>query len=423
MTTAIKTIAPPLARIRVSYDASRIDDVAAATHTEIAASGVSFAAGERIAICCGSRGIANIAEIVRAVVSDCRAAGAEPFIVPAMGSHGGATASGQAEVLASYGIDEASVDAPVHSSMETVELPSETVPHRLHMDRCASEADGIVLINRVKPHTDFRAPIESGLLKMAVIGLGKRDQAEIMHSYGVPGLRDMIVPAARELLRTGRIRLGIGIVENALDETMEIRAMAAETMEQQEMELLEHARAAMPALPLDDVDVLVIDEMGKDISGCGIDTNIIGRIRIAGEPEPERPRVRRIVCTDLTSASHGNATGFGLADIITRRLYDKVDFDATYANIITSTFLERGMTPLTLPTDAEAVECALRTCSVRDPSEARVIRIRNTLQLSEMWVSPAAWDAIEQQGMPATRIGDFVDPFTDDGELLAFGGG
>lgn len=397
MSTAIQTLLPPMAPVRIAFDAPAITDIPGIVRKQFAASGVSFQSGEKIAVCCGSRGIANIATVTKTLIEELRKLGVEPFIVPAMGSHGGATAEGQQEVLESYGISESGVGAPVRSSMETVSLNSGSLPHPLFMDRNAFEADGVILVNRVKPHTDFRGPIESGLMKMAVIGLGKRDQAETMHAFGVPGLRDMIVPAARQILATGKIRMGIGIVENARDETMELKAVSAAELEKEEEKLLRTAHASMPRLPLDDIDVLIVDEIGKDISGCGMDTNIIGRMRIAGEPEPERPRIRRIVCTDLTPASHGNAIGIGLADLMTQRLADKIDRDATNANLFTSTFLERGMLPPALPTTAEAVEWALKTCNLKNIDRARVVRIRNTLKLEQMWVSEAAWEAIEQQ--------------------------
>ncbi|TVQ38140.1 MAG: DUF362 domain-containing protein [Spirochaetaceae bacterium] len=406
-------------KIRRVFDSNRLDDIPATVRAELQTAGIGFKKGERIAIGCGSRGIANLPLIVATLVEQVRAAGAEPFIVPVMGSHGGATAEGQQQVLADYGIDEAGVGAPVRSSMETVELPSEGLPHALYMDRLAYESDGVVLVNRVKPHTDFHAEIESGIMKMLIIGLGKHDQADAMHRFGVRGLKELLVPAARRIIETGKIRAGIALVENAYDQTMIIRALGPESIEAEEMKLLDLARAAMPKLPLESIDVLIIDEMGKDISGVGMDPNIIGRIRIPGQPEPDSPWITRIVCTDLTPASHGNALGVGLADLITQRLYDKIDFSAMNPNLFTSTFLERGKIPPVAAGSAEAVAYALRTCSVPDSRKAGILRVRNTLHIDELWVSENALDAVLQSD--SVELLDEAGPLLDgNGELMPF---
>lgn len=408
-------------KVRRRFDAPKLDDVAAAVRNELQASGTRFKPGERIAIGCGSRGISNLTLVVATLVEEIRRAGAEPFIVPCMGSHGGANAEGQTQVLSDYGIDEERVGAPVRSSMETVELPSDNLPHPLYMDRLAYESDGVILVNRIKPHTDFHANIESGIMKMAVIGLGKHDQADTMHRYGVRGLKELLVPAARGILACGKIRAGVALVENAYDETMIVRVLPAELIESEEVKLLDVARDAMPQLPLDSIDVLVIDEMGKNISGVGMDPNIIARIRIPGEPEQEKPWITRVVCTDLTSESHGNALGVGLADLITRRLYDKIDFAAMNPNLFTSTFLERGKIPPVLPTSAEAVGYAMRTCAVPDPSEVQILRIRNTLHIGELWVSENALDNV--LAMEGVEMLDQSAPLVDaHGELVPFAG-
>lgn len=406
-------------KVRRRFDATRIDDISAAIRSELSAGGIRFKPGEKIAVGCGSRGIANLVVIVQTVVDEIHRAGAEAFIIPVMGSHGGATAEGQAQVLADYGITEESVGAPVRSSMETVELPSDSLPHSLYMDRLAYESDGVVLVNRVKPHTDFHTVIESGIMKMSIIGLGKHDQADAMHRFGVRGLKELLVPAAREIIKSGKIRAGIALVENAYDETMVIRALRSEVIEAEEMKLLDAARAAMPQLPLDTIDVLVIDEMGKDISGVGMDPNIIGRMRIPGQEEPASPWITRIVCTDMTPASHGNALGVGLADLITQRLYDKIDFPTMNPNLFTSTFLDRGKIPPVAQDAAEAVAYALRTCGKPDPRTATVLRIKNTLHIGELWVSENAiddvlkHDGVELLDQTAALIGP-------DGELTQF---
>ena len=406
-------------KIRRRFDATRIEDIPATVRSEFSTGGIAFKPGERIAVGCGSRGIANLPVIVRAVVEEIRRAGAEPFIIPVMGSHGGGTAEGQAQVLADYGITEERVGAPVRASMETVELPSDGLPHKLYMDRLAYESDGVVLVNRVKPHTDFHSAIESGIMKMSIIGLGKHDQADAMHRFGVRGLKELLVPAAREIMKSGKIRAGVALVENAYDETMMIRALRAEVIEAEEMKLLDVARAAMPQLPLDRIDIVVIDEMGKDISGVGMDPNIIGRMRIPGQEEPTTPWITRIVCTDLTPASHGNALGVGLADLITEKLYRKIDFPTMNPNLFTSTFLERGKIPPIAADTGEALAYALRTCGNPDPRAATVLRIKNTLHIGELWVSENALDQVlKTDGVEL--LDESAQLIGEDGELTAF---
>jgi len=374
-----------LAKVRQHFPRPRLDDIEVAVVEQMAAMRERIRPGESIAITVGSRGIANLATIVHTVVEQLKGWGATPFIIPAMGSHGGGTAEGQLEVLASYGVTPDAMGCPIRSSMETVDLTPSEPRNRVYMDRFAYEADGVILLNRVKLHTDFHGPHESGL----VIGLGKHRQALEIHSWGVYGLRHLIPWTSRRILATGKIRFGIALVENAYDETMLIKALGAEAILDEEPALLDVARAHMPKLPVDDIDVLMIDRMGKDISGAGLDPNIIGRNMIRGEPEPERPRVKAITVHDLTEASHGNAVGMGLADVISRRLFDKIDLQATNENTVTSSFLLRGKIPVVAPDDATAYAYALRSCGRIEDGEPRVMRIRDTLMLSELYVSPS----------------------------------
>lgn len=378
-----------LTRISQDFPRPQLSDVVAATGEELDSLSTLIPAGGEVAVAVGSRGIANLATVVRTVVQALKAAGAKPFIVPAMGSHGGATAAGQREVLSAYGIREETMNAPVRSSMEVSKIADHELGFPIYMDRLACESDGVVMVNRVKPHTDYRGHPESGLMKMSVIGLGKHAGALAIHSRGICGLKELIAPASRTILSSGKILFGIALVENAYDETMIVKGLRPGEIESEEKNLLDIARANMPALPTDDVDVLIIDEMGKDISGTGVDPNIIGRIRVPGQDEPKTPIVRGIVVTNLTDATHGNAIGVGLADVITRRLYQRIDFASTYENVSTSTFLERGKIPFVAEDDASAIAVALRGAAVRDPEEARIVRIKNTLSLSETWVSPS----------------------------------
>ncbi len=376
-----------------------ISDVDAAVRTALDGAGISFASGARIAVAVGSRGIGSIDRIVKSALEWLSARGARPFIVPAMGSHGGATAEGQTAVLASYGITEETMNAPIRSSMETVALDARGLEVDLFMDRHAWESDGVLLVNRVKPHTDFHGFPESGLLKMSVIGLGKHAQALAVHGLGIRGLKEQLLPAARRILSTRKILGGLAIVENADDEPMAVRAAAADRIEPLERELLRLAGQAIPSLPLDDIDLLIVDQMGKDKSGTGLDTGVIGRIRIHGEPEPERPRVRSLVVLSLTEASHGNAIGIGLADVITRELYDAIDFRATYENGLTSSFSERVKVPYVAADHRDAIRAAIRFAGlhadpVRAIGKARIARIRSTLDLSSMLLSAPACDAV-----------------------------
>jgi hypothetical protein len=291
------------------------------------------------------------------------------------------------EVLAGLGITEQSSGCPIHSSMDVIQI-GETKGHiPVYIDRIASQADGIILIGRVKPHTDFQGQYESGLMKMAAIGLGKHAQALLMHSYGIKGIRDMMPDVAEVTLREANILYGIAIAENALEQTALIKAIQTEEIMHQEKHILEQARSWMPSLPVQEIDLLVVDEMGKDYSGTGLDTNIIGRTKVLGVEEHHAIKVKYIHVSDLSEASHGNALGTGLADLTTRRLFDKINMKKTYENVITSTFLERAKIPMVLDSDREALHVALRANWGVPPNQARIVRISNTLHIEEMYVS------------------------------------
>lgn len=387
---------PELIRVRQHFPRPRLEDIPAGVHTELARCNVTLPTGGQIAIAVGSRGIANIAQIVRAACDWVRLQGGKPFIIPAMGSHGGATAAGQQAVLEGYGVTEAFTSAPIRASMEVVELPNPSLSVPVYMDQHAYAADGVILINRVKPHTDFHSRYESGLMKMIVIGLGKHAQALAIHQYGNYGLRELLPQVAQAVLAQGKILLGLGVVENAYDETQLVRAIPAQHIPDLEPELLALAKGSMPSLPVDEIDVLVIDRFGKDVSGAGLDTNIIGRWMVFGEPEPERPSIKTIVLGDLSSGSHGNAIGMGLADVMTRQVFEKIDWQATYENLYTSTTLFRGRMPVVVENDREGLQYALRGSNVVELAKARVVRIQDTLHLSDMLVSTAVIKAAHQ---------------------------
>ncbi|MGE0886716.1 MAG: DUF2088 domain-containing protein [Blastocatellales bacterium] len=403
-------------KIRQRFDNTSIENIEQAVAQELSSDKLQFASGARIAITSGSRGVANIACITRAVVDAVKAKGGVPFIIPAMGSHGGATAEGQREILDSYGINEETMGCPVRSSMEVVEIDNGGLELPLFMDKQAYESDGVILINRIKPHTAFHGDYESGLVKMSVIGLGKERLASAIHSFGIYGLKTLMPKAGRRILAMGKILLGVGIVENAYDETAIIEAMTPDEILRREQELLAIAKGLLPSFPVNDIDVLVVDQIGKNISGSGMDPNIIGRMRIRGEPEPESPAIKSIVITDLTDVSHGNACGIGLADVTTRRLADKVDWQATYMNGVTSGFYEHFMMPIVAATDAQALEWGVRAS--HDPHKPKkIVRIKDTLHLGEMYVSDAALEEVRDK---VEIISEPISLFDREGSLIAF---
>lgn len=383
---------PQMYRVRQRWSSEPLADIPGVVRAQLAGIGMAIAPGMRVAITAGSRGIRDIVPITRAVVDWLRAAGAEPFIVPAMGSHGGATAAGQVKMLGSLCITEERMGCPIHSTMEVVQLGSIADGTPVYMDKFAAEADGVFVINRVKTHTSFDGPIESGLAKMCAVGLGKRQGAETVHRTAVYGLKEQMVPMARVVVEQGGVLGGLAIIEDAREQTTELVGLPpAEIGREGEARLLVRSKELMARLPFERLDVLVVDELGKNISGTGMDTNVIGRLPIPGEPPMASPIINVIVVLDLTDETYGNANGMGLADITTARLAAKVDFHATYVNVLTAGLvgLCKGGLPITLPTGHDAVATAIKVCGQADPAAARIVRIKNTLLLEELLVSPA----------------------------------
>jgi hypothetical protein len=335
-----------------------------------------------------------------------------------MGSHGGATAEGQVELLESFGITEKYCQAPILSSMDVVTIGETEEGIAVYMDQHAFGSDGVILINRIKLHTDFKSNIESGLMKMATIGLGKHKQALMLHSYGIHGIRDMMPKAARIVFNSGKILCGIGIVENASEQTSLLEMIPTPLIEEREQELLNKSASLMPKLLMEDIDLLIVDEIGKNYSGTGMDTNIIGRIRILGVQEPASPRIKYILARDLSEESHGNALGIGLADVTTQRLLDKIDYLKMNENVITSTFLARASVPIVLENDRLAIEAALRSNWGVPSQSAKIVHISNTLHLEELLVSEAVLSDL--QGMDNIEIlGDAEDmAFDNNGNLV-----
>lgn len=352
--------------------------------------------GDRIGITVGSRGISNIQFIAKQIIKELIEVKAKPYILAAMGSHGGATSHGQREILASYNITEETMGVPILSSMETIKIGmiEDVIP--IYFSQDAMELDGIIALNRVKFHTDFKSEVvESGMSKILVIGLGKRDGAESIHSLGVYGLKNIIPQALRLITEKAPIIQGIGILENGYDQTMEIQFCSPENIIATDSQLLKKCKAVFPSLPCDKIDICLVQEMGKNISGTGLDTNVIGRLGINGEVETGKPMINKLVVFDLTEQSHGNALGVGLSDITTRKLVDKINYIDTYANTITSTFLIRAKVPITTETEKEAVEIALKTCWQPDRNKVRLLMIKNTLDLEYLYVSESIWQEIK----------------------------
>jgi len=385
-------------RVSIALDEPMVADVDARTDEVLRDCGVLLQRDTEVAIALGSRGIVDLQRIVRRVIAWVREQGAEPFVVSAMGSHGGATAEGQRAVLASYGLDEEGLGCAVRTSMEVVRLPTEVAGEPVVFDAEAAKASATIVVNRVKPHTDFHGTFESGLMKMVAIGLGNRVQAERIHAHGAAGLRTLVPPIGEQVLAHANVVLGVAIVENALEQVMAIEAVPAAEISRTEPALLALAREHMPRLPVDDLDVLLVDQMGKDISGVGMDTNVIGRTMIRGEADPDTPRIKMIGCHRLTAASHGNACGMGLADVVPRGLVAAIDEEATRTNVVTSGFLLRGKLPLVADDDRHVWELCLRGAGVIDVGEVRAVRILDTLHCADLWVSEAVCRELRDRG-------------------------
>ncbi len=383
---------PRLVKIRQRFDSQEIADVEGAVRQELKKPGIrqGIRPGMKIAVGVGSRGIAQLPLLVRTVVDELKKMGAEPFIVPAMGSHGGATAEGQQKMLADLGVTEAAAGCPIRSSMEVEEIGElaveelgRTVP--VHMDRFACQADGIVIIARVKPHTGFRAANESGLAKMLTIGLGKQKGASTCHRYTYKYMGRFIREMARMKIERCNVLFALGVVENAYDHLAEIKAVPGEQIIEQDAQMLRRARQRMAGFLLEPMDVLVVGQVGKNVSGDGMDPNITGRWLTPFASGG--PRIGTIAVLDLTKETHGNAVGIGGADLITRRLYDQLDLDASYANALTVTNCSLVKIPVTLDTDRNVIKAAVNTSNALDLERVRLSVILDTMHMNEIYIS------------------------------------
>lgn len=379
--------------VRQQVASECVDDVAAAVRRGLAELPLQdrIKPGMSVAVAVGSRGISSIREVVCTTVEALLTLGAQPFLVPAMGSHGGGTAEGQKEVLEGYGLGERDLGVPIRSSLETVVLGQTEAGMPVYFDANAAQADAIVAVNRIKPHTSFRCRWESGLFKIIAVGLGKQRGAEAIHAAGI---EEAMPAAARLILARMPIIAGIGIVENGYHQAAHVAVLAAERIEDAEPALLETAKAYLPRVPLSPLDLMIVDEIGKNISGTGMDLNIVGMWRRNGGPVD--PPIRRLAVLDLSEASHGNATGIGYADLIPEQLRRKVDWQATYMNCLTAGNYAGAKQPVTLPSDQAVFETGL---AMLDPETVRVVLIRNTLDLETFWVSPTLLPEVEAHPM------------------------
>jgi hypothetical protein len=416
---------PRMCTIRQQFDSPTLADIAGSVRQQMESlplTGV-IRPGQSVAITAGSRGIANIALILKEVASHFRKLLAQPFIVPAMGSHGGGSVPGQVKMLASLGVTEQSVGVPIRATMDTVVIAETSNGLPVHFDRFAAEADHVFVVNRVKPHTRFVGPVESGLHKMMLIGLGKHEGAKVYHrGILTQSFPEIIAAVAERVLQVGRVCGGLAILENARDETALVEAVRPADFATREPELLKLANQWLPRLPFPDVDLLIVDAIGKNISGVGMDANVIGRKFNDHAATPQDlARCRRILVRSLTPETSGNATGIGIAEFTTQRCVAQIDPESTRINCLTGLHPEAAMIPVTLPNDEQAVEAALQTIGLVEPRHARVMQISDTLHLSKVRVSEAYFDAVRQspqmefEGMP------YEFPLSEDGWLTDVG--
>lgn len=405
---------PRMARIWQSFAAPEVQDVAGTLQDQLAKPGVleTIGPGMRIAIGVGSRGLAELPTLVRVTVEQIRSRGGQPFIVPAMGSHGGATAEGQREVLANLGVTEETAGCPIDASMDVVEIGRLDSGLPVYFSRAAHDADGIVIISRVKPHTAFRGPHESGLVKMIAIGLGKQRGAESCHAYSFKYMADYIQAMAAVALERTPILFGLATVENAYEKIARIVATPARELRAVDRELLVEAKANMPRFLFDQFDVLIVQQMGKEISGDGMDPNITGRY--ATPYATGGPDIAKVVVLDLTEHTKGNAVGIGGADFVTRKMFNRIDLQSTYANSLTSTVTTCVRIPVILENDRQAILAAVKTCNARDLTKARVVRIEDTLHMGGISISESM--LTEARANPAIEILSEPTEMRFDGE-------
>src|SRR5919202_6745499 len=391
-----------LVKVRQHFEAPTVPDLAREVRDELESllRQYQLESNSRVAITAGSRGINDAVEVYQATVELLKEEGHQPFLFSSMGSHGRGTADGQRDLLRSLGVTELKLGAPVLCSAEVVQLGETEEPLAglpVYASKEAAEADGILAINRVKPHTSFHGPYESGLMKMLAVGMGRDNGASMVHRLGWDSMVESIESIGEAVLERLPVIGGLAIIENAHEETALVEGLLGPEIPEKEYELLELARDYMPFLPIDQADLCVVLEMGKNYSGTGMDTNVIGRLRLQGIPEPTEPAIQFLAVLDLSEASHGNATGVGLADFTTDRLVEKIDYEATYLNCLTSGGPIRAAVPITLPTDEALFEAVWQALKPERLGEVRLLIVNNTLHLEEMWISEILLEAVEDR--------------------------
>lgn len=405
---------PRMAHYRQQFGGEALSEPAAVLREKLTPYAGLFHKGMRVAVTAGSRGIAHIPELLREVVDFLKSCGAEPFVFPAMGSHGGSTAEGQREILRGYGITEETCGCPIVSSMETVQVGTYKEGHPVFVDKHAAQADAVIVMNRIKPHTGFTAAYGSGLAKMISIGMGKQKGADSMHEAGFGVFHERVPGFAKVILDNTNIKLGVAIIENAYDETCRLEVIPAAEILEREPELLQYAKNHMARILIPKTDVLVVQTIGKNFAGAGMDANITGTFATPyahGGIEKQR-----IAVLDLSAQSEGNAFGVGLAQFTTKRLLDKIDFSAMYPNPLTSTVLPPCFVPMVLESDKLAIQAAIKTCNGVDRSRIRLVYIKNTNEMADIWLSEALWEEASQTiGLEYVAQTPFV--FDDQGNL------
>jgi hypothetical protein len=412
-----------LVKIRQYFEAPVVENLSGEVRNGLERLLASYALepGSRVGITAGSRGVSDAVEVYRAAIETLKEKGHEPFLFTSMGSHGRGTAEGQRDLLRSLGVTEEKVGAPVLCSDEVVQVgetgrPLEGLP--VYVAREAAEADGVLVINRIKPHTSFHGPYESGLMKMLAVGMGRAKGATMVHRIGWGSMVEAIESIGGAVLERLPVIGGLAIIENALEETALLKGLSPDELPEEETSLLDIARGYMPSLPVKELDLCVVREMGKNYSGTGMDTNIIGRLRLEGLPEPKEPAIQYLAVLDLSEASHGNATGVGLADFVTERLVEKIDREATYLNCLTSGSPMRAAVPMTLPKDESLFDAVWKALKPERLDQVRMMVIDNTLHLEEAWISENLVDELKGQTKIEVSGESFSLDFDSKGHML-----
>lgn len=386
---------PRFVKVRQNFPRPKVENFVGELTAKLTGGGYldSVRPGQTIAVTAGSRGIVNMPLCLRTLVAEIKKRGGHPFLFPAMGSHGGATAEGQKAMLKGLGISEESVGAPIRATMDTVQIGVSSNGRPVYLDKYAEEADGIIVVNRIKPHTGFRGPVESGICKMCAIGMGKQKGAAFCHAEGFGHMAENIPAIAAVTLSKKNVLCAVALLENAYHETAQIEVMRKEEVQEKEPLLLKHAWDLLAKVQLEEFDVLILDEIGKNISGTGFDTNVVGRYN--SPYASGGPKITRVAALDITNISHGNGNGLGMLDMTTMRAYKKFSMDQTYPNCITSTTPMTVKIPMVLKNDRQALQCCIKTCNVLDLSRVRIVRIKNTLALDEIEVSESLVSTVE----------------------------